>query len=172
MTVFIIGGLSRSDYLLFIPRGWWLGREDFMVNTVVTPCFWLFVIKVEGMRGVFSAGDCTSFNEEKTALSADLAASLAARNIERLDSGMELLTYPEGVAYGASLVPTIQNVSLYKYNGILQFNSLILVGWLPAIAKLAIEMHQMMMAKEWWWAIWTWEWIEGTSMFVGKWLFR
>ena len=129
-------------------------------------------LKVDGLRGVFSAGDCTSSNEEKTALSADLAASLAAQNIERLDGGVELMTYPEGVTYGASMVPNIQNVSLYKYNGILQFNNLILVGWLPAIAKAGIEMHQMLMAKEWWWAVWTWDWIEGTSMFLGKWLFR
>eukprot|EP00803_Ostreobium_quekettii_P009912 evm.model.scf_942EXC.3 EVM.evm.TU.scf_942EXC.3 scf_942EXC:24897-28282(+) len=129
------------------------------------------MLQVEGMRGVFSAGDCTSIAEEKTALTADLAATLAARNIERMDNGRVLMVYPEGATYGGSSAPCIQNVSLFKYSGIMQISSLVIVGALPALAKWLIEVIQMLMAREWWLAVWLWDWMESGSVLTARLLF-
>lgn len=96
---------------------------------------------------VFACGDCAGTAEEKTALSADLGATLAARNIIRAARGEPLLQFPEDVCAGAAAVPAIACVSLHRWCAVMQFNELVLCGALPALVKWLIEFLNVRAAR-------------------------
>lgn len=95
---------------------------------------------------------------EKTALSADLSAALAARNIlsslsrgpgRPLLSTLAAFSFPQGVCHGATFVPDIQAVSLGPASGTMQFNSLVINGRLVGWAKALIEWLQARGLRDW-----------------------
>lgn len=121
------------------------------------------------MPRVFAAGDCTDTADEKTAFSADLAAALAAQNITRMSEGKtDLLTFPESSTLGP--VPEVADVSLYKFDGVLQVKSLVITGIPAAISKALVEAMQLMLAKEWKVAIYLWGWIEFFMLRACSWI--
>lgn len=128
-----------------------------------------FVWQVLQMPNVFAAGDCTSTVEEKTAFTADLSAALAARNIIRLSEGRtDLLTYPESSAHGP--IPEITDLSLYKYDGVLQVKRIVVTGIPAAMSKLMVESIQLMLAREWRIVIYLWSWIEYMMVQTARWI--
>jgi NADH dehydrogenase FAD-containing subunit len=100
--------------------------------------------QVEGMRTVFAVGDAVAGLMEKTAFSADISANIAAENIIRLhrsDAYSSLLKTNEEDQ------PSIACVSLYKWDGALQMNGLVLTGFLAAFTKVFIEFMQLCAMK-------------------------
>ena len=107
-----------------------------------------FPTQVEGFQNVFAAGDLM-FHERSKELklghTAEVNAHCVAANVLRLArakaanvSPPPLLAYPDDVV-GNHATPKIFNLSLGKYDAVLGFNSLILSGTLPAIAKWVLE---------------------------------
>jgi NADH dehydrogenase FAD-containing subunit len=93
-------------------------------------------LQVKGLPAyVFAAGDCTDTPEEKTAFAAELAATLAAKNIIRLAAEQPLLRYPQDLLGGLESVPVLAGVSLYKHTGIMVMNKDVQVGFVPGIMK-------------------------------------
>lgn len=127
-------------------------------------------LQIEGFDNVFACGDCAKTIEEKTAFSADLSAKLAAKNIRLLSLDRELLSYPEGVCLGQHSVPQVTCVSLYKYNGILQINGVVLTGLIAAMSKAQIEFMQLAVAKEQSWALFLWPLMESFTLQMSKFL--
>lgn len=118
---------------------------------------------------MFSAGDCTNTNDEKTALSADLAAALAAENVIRLADGQnDLLRFPESNCHGR--VPDIVDVSLYKFNGVFQFQWIVVSGVTAAVSKFMIETLQLLLAQEWTVVVVLWNIVEVVMVRLASWL--
>ncbi|GMH35871.1 hypothetical protein BSKO_03739 [Bryopsis sp. KO-2023] len=127
-------------------------------------------LQVTGWDNVFSVGDCSNTPEEKTALAADLAARVACKNIVCLSQGAaDLLKFPEAICHG-SAVPEIVDVSLYKYNGIVQFKQYILTGIIAGIMKWSIEFIQLCLAREWVLLVFGWEICEKIMVYLLKFL--
>ena len=128
-------------------------------------------LQLAGAPNVFAAGDCAVAEGLRTAFAAELSAGLAARNIMRLASGKPLLRFPEGgwahapsdvwskncpkkqhlpqawlradACHGARRLPKIAAVSLYKFDGVLQFNRLVLHGFAAVATKWLVEYLQV-----------------------------
>eukprot|EP00899_Mesostigma_viride_P017185 jgi/Mesvir1/25468/Mv01733-RA.1 len=102
-------------------------------------------LRVQATANVFAAGDCIDIPDEKTALTAELSGTLAARNVlrclaaRREGGSAALLTFPQDICNGRSTVPIVTVVSLYKHEAIMQFNRLVISGRLPALFKWVIE---------------------------------
>jgi NADH dehydrogenase FAD-containing subunit len=114
-------------------------------------------LQVKGLPAyIFAAGDCTDSPEEKTAFAADLAATLAAKNIIRLAAEQPLLRYPQDLLGGLDSVPVVGGVSLYKYTGIMVMNKDVQVGLVPGIMKGIIGFFIVGTVRGTWWvsAIW------------------
>ena len=121
---------------------------------------------------MFACGDCVSTPFEKTAFTADISATLAVRNLQRLDEGRHMLSYPEGVCFNAETPPQVTNISLYKTNGILQFNKLIITGILAASMKAGVEYFYVGVMNDRFLAKVFWSGMETFMLFSGKSLFR
>lgn len=108
---------------------------------------------------------------EKTALSADLSASLAARNIIRHAKSQPLLHYPQDICFGAPSPPNITVISLYKYDGIMQLNNFVYTGRTAALMKWLIEVIFVAAAK---YELMSRVWMmcERMSVLLGRYLFR
>ena len=129
-------------------------------------------LQVDGYENVFAVGDCMRWNDEKNAMSADLSASLASRNVIRMiEERGELLVYPEGVCYGRREVPLIAVLSLYKYHAVLQFNWFVLTGPLAAFMKWFIEFLQIQTARENAVLSAFWNFCEEMSLLAGRYVF-
>lgn len=100
-------------------------------------------------------------------MSADLAASLASQNIIRLANGQkDLLHFPESNCHGR--VPDIVDVSLYKFNGIFQFQWIVVSGVTAAFSKFMIENMQVLLAQEWTIVILAWSIVEALMVRVAS----
>ena len=87
-------------------------------------------------------GDCMhhrASDEAKLGHTAELNAHVVAENVRRQRRGEPLLAYPHGAVGALGRSPRIFCVSLGKHDGALAFNSLVLTGVLPAVAKRLIE---------------------------------
>ena len=128
-------------------------------------------LRVEGFDNVYAAGDCCGTNEEKNAFTADLNATAVARRILASYSRKPVaLNYPRSVC-GQDATPNIAVVSLHKRNAVMQFNSLVLGGPLPAFVKGMIEFFQVHSALGTPGMTFVWDALESTNVFFGRFLF-
>mmetsp|Transcript_18008 Transcript_18008/g.50339 ORF Transcript_18008/g.50339 Transcript_18008/m.50339 type:complete len:441 (-) Transcript_18008:1858-3180(-) len=117
-------------------------------------------LEVVGCPGVFACGDAAGVAAERTAYTADLMAVVVAKNIALLvsrkdskDAQKKLKEFPGGALSNAWLgqglqeAPSIAAISLYKYDGIMQFNNLIITGPLAAGTKVMVEFFQLGIAR-------------------------
>jgi hypothetical protein len=81
-------------------------------------------------------------------LAADLTAEVAAANLLRLLRSSVSSTSASGAMHPLARVPLIACVSLGPYNGVLQFNALVLSGPPTAALKWLIETLQLGAARE------------------------
>ena len=72
---------------------------------------------------------------------------------------------------GRDAVPSIAVVSLYKWNAVMQFNMLVVGGFLPAFVKWLIEMLQVQSARRIFGFTLMWDLIETTNLFLARFLF-
>ncbi len=93
-------------------------------------------LQVEGYENIFAGGDITSINEEKLAQNAERHARLIAKNIKHLENNEELEKYIKKER------PIV--ISLGRFNGVIQYKSLILKGLIPGLAKTIVERVKMM----------------------------
>ncbi|KAK9822189.1 hypothetical protein WJX81_000294 [Elliptochloris bilobata] len=108
---------------------------------------------------------------ERTAFAAELSAGLAARNVMRLASGQPLLRFPEDACHGARRLPKIAAVSLYKSDGVLQFNRLVLCGFPAVVTKWLVEYLQVRAARGSWLHTIAWDCFEAVGVWLGAHLF-
>ena len=127
-------------------------------------------LQVQGYENVFACGDCSDTREEKTAFAADLSAQLAAQNIQRHVLNKPLLRYPRDVCQGRDALPDIACISLYKDDAILQINDFVMTGSLAAMAKSQIEFMQLAVAREQTWALYVWNLMELSNIWISKFL--
>ena len=128
-------------------------------------------LRVEGFDNVYAAGDCCGTNEEKNAFTADLNATAVARGILASYRRKPVaLSYPRSVC-GRNTTPKIAVVSLHKRNAVMQFNSLVLGGPLPAFVKGMIEFFQVHSALGTPGMTFVWDALESTNVFFGRFLF-
>jgi NADH dehydrogenase FAD-containing subunit len=163
------GGAANAPYLKAVPGAL---RADGSI--AVTP-----TLRVAPLTNVFAAGDAAGHGAEATALSADMSADVAARNLLALAA---LLPRPGGALpprlpplarfAPPSEQPRIAAVSLGPHNGVMQFNSLVLSGPLVAALKRVIEQLQLGTARGSAAHTRVWSAIEATNVFLGERLFR
>jgi apoptosis-inducing factor 2 len=128
--------------------------------------------RVDGLLNVFAVGDCAGMPEEKNAFTADLNATAVAANIISLHRGESPSYHPyPRIVCGSDKVPAIAVVSLYKWNGIMQFNSLVISGILAAFVKWFIETLQVYSARGVFGATFLWDLVEVTNLFLARFLF-
>ncbi|MEM3074603.1 MAG: FAD-dependent oxidoreductase [Candidatus Pacearchaeota archaeon] len=92
-------------------------------------------LKVEGLDNVFSIGDVSNFNEEKTAQAAEKQAKIISRNLYALEMKKPLEIYKP--------VKRPILISLGKYNGIFEYKGIILGGVIPALMKYIVEIKTL-----------------------------
>ncbi len=92
-------------------------------------------LQVENHRNVFAAGDVTSILEEKIAQTAEKQAKIVINNILNIESNNSLESYK------SKKRPML--ISLGKYDGIIEHNSLVLTGIIPAVIKRLVEFKSM-----------------------------
>ncbi len=92
-------------------------------------------LQIPKQKNIFAVGDVNSINEEKTAQNAERQAAIVVKNLLALESGKELIKYKSK--------KNIMVISLGKYNGILEYKDLIIVGKIPALMKWLIEKWTM-----------------------------
>jgi len=88
-------------------------------------------LQIEGHKNIFAGGDVTAIQEEKTAQSAERHAKIIIQNILNLENNRPLITYK------TKKRPML--ISLGKYDGILEYRSIVLTGLIPALIKSIIE---------------------------------
>jgi len=99
---------------------------------------WILVndhLQLEGHTNIFSAGDCNSVNEEKTAQNAEFQADVVIENIHNLEKGNPLEKY--------STSPKIMVISLGKWNGIITKGNFVMTGLIPGLFKTIVEKYIM-----------------------------
>ncbi|HLD98439.1 MAG TPA: FAD-dependent oxidoreductase [Candidatus Nanoarchaeia archaeon] len=92
-------------------------------------------LQMENYNNIFAAGDITNINEEKLAQNAEKQARIVIKNIKNINSQKPLVKY--------SSKPRIMVISLGRWNGVLQYKSLIISGIIPGILKTLIEWKTM-----------------------------
>jgi hypothetical protein len=133
---------------------------------------WPAAPQLAGQRHVYACGDCVDMPYERTAFLAELMANMVAANIRRQEAGSALLSFPGGACQGAATPPTVASISLSKWDGVLQFNGLV-VGGLPAVlVKRMIEESIVRVARGS--SLWLWFWLanEWLTVLAGRFLFR
>ena len=128
-------------------------------------------LRMAGLANVFVCGDVLDAPFPKTAFTADVTGRLAGRNAVHALLGRPLLRYPEDVCHGADRPPALECVSLYKYDGVFQFNSLVVPGLLAGGLKAFIERMQLAVAAGGCAATWSWRAIEDANVWLGRHLF-
>jgi NADH dehydrogenase FAD-containing subunit len=93
-------------------------------------------LAVKGLKNVFAVGDITGIKEEKTAQNAELQGEVVAENIGRLDNGEKLGDYKSG--------KRAMVVSLGSKEGILEYEGLVIGGFLGGLMKNLTEWYVMM----------------------------
>ncbi|KAJ9515382.1 hypothetical protein QJQ45_016375, partial [Haematococcus lacustris] len=105
--------------------------------------------QVKGFPRIYACGDVADLPFERCSLSADMGATCVAANIQKAVAGQPQLPFP-GAAVplcpGATAPPTVASVSLYKWDGVMQFQDLVITGPMSAIAKSSIERFQLALA--------------------------
>ncbi|KAL6752136.1 hypothetical protein V8C86DRAFT_2762958, partial [Haematococcus lacustris] len=106
-------------------------------------------LQVKGFPRIYACGDVADLPFERCSLSADMGATCVAANIQKAVAGQPQLPFP-GAAVplcpGATAPPTVASVSLYKWDGVMQFQDLVITGPMSAIAKSSIERFQLALA--------------------------
>ncbi len=125
----------------------------------------------DGTDFVFAIGDCCDTDEEKNALTADLNATLAAKNILKLLQGgghdeQQLLRYPQDVCFGLEQSPSIACVSLGPWSAVMQLQWLVVGGILAAFVKVLIETMQTEIAHGSKFFAWLWALMEHLNVWV------
>jgi NADH dehydrogenase FAD-containing subunit len=125
-------------------------------------------MRVRALRNAFAAGDCAGHGGEANALAADISADVAAANILAAAARKPLAAaFP-----GGGTRPEIACVSFGPYNGVLQFNGLVVAGPAAAALKWLIECLQLGTAAGQRAHAAAWGAIEATNVFLGQRLFR
>ena len=93
-------------------------------------------LRVRGEKRIFSAGDVTAIEEEKTAQNAEKHAKIIVRNIIAIERGEDLIEYRPKKRFMV--------ISLGKYDGVLEYRNFVLRGKIPAFLKWAIEKRVML----------------------------
>ncbi|PIN89465.1 hypothetical protein COU60_03655 [Candidatus Pacearchaeota archaeon CG10_big_fil_rev_8_21_14_0_10_34_76] len=96
-------------------------------------------LQVENQKNIFAGGDVTSIIEEKTAQSSERHAKTIVQNIINLENKFPLIEYKS--------VKRPMLISLGKYDGILEYKSLVITGFPAAIAKSLVEMKELWKRK-------------------------
>lgn len=97
------------------------------------------LMHLEDNDKIYAGGDVSSFNEEKTAQTAENHAEIIVRNILKNESG-EILDI-----YRPKRKPMV--ISLGKNNGIFEYENIVLTGFLPALMKKFVEWKTMIRYK-------------------------
>ena len=99
--------------------------------------------QVLGASNIFACGDAVAGTFEKTAYAADLSANIAAENVIRMHrrSNYSFLLKAD------DQFPSVACVSLYKWDGLMQLNGLVLTGFIAAFTKVFIEFLQLWAMK-------------------------
>src|SRR3989344_1163652 len=84
-------------------------------------------LQIKGFSNIFAAGDITDIAVEKTAQNAERQAEVVAANIRALEQRASLKEY--------LTVQTPQVISLGKRDGIFEFGSTTITGFIPALLK-------------------------------------
>ncbi|NCO11124.1 hypothetical protein CO038_02910 [Candidatus Pacearchaeota archaeon CG_4_9_14_0_2_um_filter_39_13] len=87
-------------------------------------------------ENIFAAGDLNNITEEKTAQAAEKQAKVISQNIINLESKKPLLVY------SPKKKPMV--ISLGKYNGIFEYNNIVLTGKIPALIKWLIQFKTLL----------------------------
>ena len=128
-------------------------------------------LRVEGFDNVYAAGDCCGTNEEKNAFTADLNATVVARQILASHKRKRVkLSYPRSVC-ARNTTPSISVISLHKWSAVMQFNGLVLGGPLPAFVKWLIEKLQVHSALGTPGVTFIWDAVETINVFLARFLF-
>src|SRR3989338_309318 len=92
-------------------------------------------LQVSGCSNIFAAGDITDIAVEKTAQNAENQAKAVAANIQAIEQRKHLISYNPS--------RTTQVISLGKRDGILEFRSMTITGFIPSLLKVLIEKREM-----------------------------
>ncbi len=96
-------------------------------------------LQLENHQKIFAAGDVTAIQEEKIAQTAEKQAKVVINNILALENNQPL------VKYFSKSRPLV--VSLGKYEGILEYKSLVITGVIPAFMKYLIRLKSFWKRK-------------------------
>ncbi len=92
-------------------------------------------LQVSGCSNIFAAGDITNIAVEKTAQNAEKQAEIVAANTCALEQRKPLISYNQS--------HTPQVISLGKRDGIFEFGSTTITGFMPVLLKVLIEKREM-----------------------------
>ena len=119
-------------------------------------------LRVEGWDGLLSCGDICEPRALQTAFRAEIAGEAAGRNARRMLAGEEPRDLP------LSPSPTVVTVSLHRCCGILQFNGLVLCGFLATVVKAAVEACVLSSVAGNPLGIWAMAFMEHAAFFLGR----
>ena len=120
-------------------------------------------LRAEGWDGsVFAAGDVCEPRALQTAFRAEVAGEAAGRNARRVLAGEEPQALP------LSSPPIVVAVSLHRSCGILQFNRLVLCGFLATVVKAAVEACVLSSVAGNPLGTWTMAFMEHAAFFLGR----
>lgn len=93
-------------------------------------------LQIYNTKNIFAAGDIISIKEEKTAQNAEHHAKIIINNLKKLDNNHKDLS-----TYKSKNIVLV--ISLGKKKGILDYKSISIRGYFPAILKILIEWWYM-----------------------------
>lgn len=121
----------------------------------------LVPLQIKGQERVFACGDCVLNDLEASGFTTHGMGNLVANNIRRHAAGEQLLLWPEGESLGSKVNLSVAAISLWKYAGVLRFNSQISGGLVAAGVKWFVEHVIVGYTRGRWgyWQFWRWnEW--------------
>ncbi len=127
MAFFCTGIIPNTEYLkentLKIPS---INENKIEVNSF---------LQVSKYQNIFSAGDVNNIPVEKTAQNAEQQANIIYKNIRSLEKNKPLIEYHNRKN------PVV--ISLGKRKGVLEYNNIVITGFIPSILKWFIEKKEM-----------------------------
>lgn len=110
-------------------------------------------LQVTGLPTVFAVGDVADTPFDKTLVVAGFMTKVVQHNIKQLGKGKEPGRFPECVLYGSKVAPEVFNVSLSKNDGVMQMNTMVMSGGVPAFMKGMIQSLLVGIATGHWFSI-------------------
>ncbi len=93
-------------------------------------------LQMKGSETIFAGGDITHISEEKTAQTAEMHAAYIVKNIRNLEHGKPLQKY--------KAVKRPMVISLGKWDGLLEYQGIVVAGLLPVLGKKFVEWKTML----------------------------